>query len=380
MSRWSDEMKSIERKILLNPGPATTTDSVKAALLIPDICPREKSFCELYADVRRRLARAAGDPEEVAAIPLVGSGTTILEAGLVSLIPPMGRVVILDNGDYGRRLAAIAAAHRIDHRVVEMDWGRPIDFDRLDTILAEEEGRASHLFAIHHETSSGLLNPLDSLIESAHRRGLKLMLDAMSSFAALPIRVGAGAVDILFSSSNKCLQGMAGLGIAILRRCLIDELRGTDRHCYVLDLVAEHDHLEQTGQSRFTVPPQVVSALHQALLEFESEGLEGRQKRYQESMRVLRKGLADLGFDSLLEDEHQSGILVAIRAPQAPWYDFDHMHDALDQQGFTIYPGKPGAEATFRLAVLGAIDAGDIEAFLLALGRYLEKLKGSAAS
>jgi 2-aminoethylphosphonate aminotransferase len=373
-------MKSIERKILLNPGPATTTDSVKAALLIPDICPREKSFCELYADVRRRLARAAGDPEEVAAIPLVGSGTTILEAGLVSLIPPMGRVVILDNGDYGRRLAAIAAAHRIDHRVVEMDWGRPIDFDRLDTILAEEEGRASHLFAIHHETSSGLLNPLDSLIESAHRRGLKLMLDAMSSFAALPIRVGAGAVDILFSSSNKCLQGMAGLGIAILRRCLIDELRGTDRHCYVLDLVAEHDHLEQTGQSRFTVPPQVVSALHQALLEFESEGLEGRQKRYQESMRVLRKGLADLGFDSLLEDEHQSGILVAIRAPQAPWYDFDHMHDALDQQGFTIYPGKPGAEATFRLAVLGAIDAGDIEAFLLALGRYLEKLKGSAAS
>ena len=140
------------------------------------------------------------------------------------------------------------------------------------------------------------------------------------------------------------------------------------------------DGAETTAREILTRCRDDLESIAQALLEFESEGLEGRQKRYQESMRVLRKGLADLGFDSLLEDEHQSGILVAIRAPQAPWYDFDHMHDALDQQGFTIYPGKPGAEATFRLAVLGAIDAGDIEAFLLALGRYLEKLKGSAAS
>ena len=367
-----------KRNVLLNPGPATTTDTVKAALVMSDICPREQSFCDLYADVRRRLAALAGDPAEVVAIPVVGSGTTVLEAGLVSLIPSGGRVLILDNGDYGTRLAAIASAHEIDHRRVEIGWGKPIDWAALDAVLAEEQGRATHVFAIHHETSSGLLNPLEPLIERAHAHGLKLMLDAMSSFAAMPISVGPDAVDILFSSSNKCVQGMAGLGIALTSRALLDEVRPTPRRCYVLDLVAEHDHLEKTGQSRFTVPPQVVSALHQALLELESEGIEARQKRYEESMRTLTEGLAALGFEFLLEDEHQSRILVAIREPKADWYNFDHMHDALDAEGFTIYPGKPGAEPTFRLAVLGAIDARDIEAFLAALGRYLERMKGSA--
>ena len=146
------------------------------------------------------------------------------------------------------------------------------------------------------------------------------MLDAMSSFAAMPISVGPDAVDILFSSSNKCVQGMAGLGIAVTTRALLDEVRPTPRRCYVLDLVAEHDHLEKTGQSRFTVPPQVVSALHQALMELESEGIEARQKRYEESMRVLTQGLAALDFELLLEDEHQSRILVAIREPDADWY------------------------------------------------------------
>ena len=371
-------MEMPKRNVLLNPGPATTSDRVKQALVMPDICPRERSFCDLYADVRRRLAALAGDPEQVVAVPVVGSGTTVLEAGLVSLVPGGGRVVIVDNGDYGTRVAAIARAHGIDHRVVESGWGQAIDFSALGKVLAEEQGRATHLFAVHHETSSGLLNPLDALVEAAHAHGLKLMLDAMSSFAAMPISVGEDAVDILFSSSNKCVQGMAGLGIAVTTRALLDEVRPTERRCYVLDLVAEHDHLEKTGQSRFTVPPQVVSALHQALIELEAEGVPARQKRYQESMRTLTEGLATLGFDLLLEDEVQSRILVAIREPAEDWYDFDHMHDALAEEGFTIYPGKPGAEPTFRLAVLGAIDARDIEAFLFALGGYLERVKSEA--
>ena len=371
-------MEMPKRNVLLNPGPATTSDRVKQALVMTDVCPREPSFCELYADVRRRLAALAGDPDEVVAIPVVGSGTTVLEAGLVSLVPGDGRVVIVDNGDYGTRMAAIARAHGIDHRVVEVGWGKAIDFPALREVLAEEQGRATHLFAVHHETSSGLLNPLDSLVEAAHDHGLKLMLDAMSSFAAMPISVGADAVDILFSSSNKCVQGMAGLGIAVTTRALLDEVRPTERRCYVLDLVAEHDHLEKSGQSRFTVPPQVVSALHQALIELEAEGVPARQKRYQESMQALTEGLTTLGFELLLEDAVQSRILVAIREPSDDWYDFDHMHDALAEEGFTIYPGKPGAEPTFRLAVLGAIDARDIEAFLAALGAYLGRVKSEA--
>lgn len=369
-------MHPVERKILLNPGPATTTQSVKDALVIPDVCPREKSFCDLYADVRRRLVLLAGDPDEIVAIPIVGNGTTALEATLVSFVPPDGRVVIVDNGDYGVRLSNMAATLGVPHRVVQMGWGRPVDWSAVDAALAEEEGRATHLYVVHHETSSGMLNSLEETLAVAHRHGVRVLLDAMSSFAAMPIRVGGDGVDALVSSSNKCLQGMAGLGVVIATRELLDEVRGCARRCFTLDLVAESDHLEKTGQSRFTIPPQVVSALHRALLELDDEGLEGRQARYAASMRALTEGLSKLGFELLLEDAHQSGILVAIREPQAAWYDFDELHDAMDAEGFTIYPGKIGGAPTFRLAVLGAIDESDIQSFLSALARHLDRVRG----
>jgi 2-aminoethylphosphonate aminotransferase len=367
-------MKSPKRKVLLNPGPATTSQGVKEALVITDVCPREQSFCDLYADVRRRLAELAGDPAEIAAIPVVGSGTTAMEAMIVSLVPANGGLVIIDNGDYGTRFAKLAAAHQINHHVVEAGWGQSIDLEALDRELAGLSGM-THLVFIHHETSSGLLNPLEALTTLGRKHGLSVMVDAMSSFGCLPMRVGEGGIDTLVSSSNKCVQGMAGLGIVITTRAELERARAHDRRCFVLDLVAEQDHLEATGQSRFTVPPQVVSALHQALLELEQESLSGRQKRYAESMSALTSGLAELGFELLLEPEQQSRILVAIREPEQAWYDFEHMHAAMDAAGFTIYPGKPGAAPTFRLAVLGDIDSGDIRSFLEALRGYLDDVR-----
>lgn len=370
-------MVEIERKILLNPGPATTTDSVKQALVIPDVCPRERSFCALYADVRRRLAELVGDPAEVAAIPIVGSGTTALEAVMVGLLPEDGRLLVIDNGDYGTRLAAMAAALGLPHAVLEVGWAKPIDPAVVESTLASAEPPISHVYLVHHETSSGLLNPLAPILEVCRRRGVRVWLDAMSSFACLPTPVGAAGVDVVVSSSNKCVQGMAGLGIVIATRASFDAARASARRCFTLDLVAEYDHLEKTGQSRFTVPPQVVSALHRALVELEQEGRAAREARYAKSMATLVAGLRALGFELLLEDALQSRILVAIRAPEAPWYDFDAMHDAMDAEGFTIYPGKPGAAASFRLAVLGAIDHRDIEAFLEALGRYVRGVRAS---
>lgn len=370
-------MVEVERKILLNPGPATTTDGVKRALVIPDICPRERSFCDLYADVRRRLAELVGDPAEVAAIPIVGSGTTALEAVMVSLLPAGAQLLVIDNGDYGTRLAAMARSLGVSHSVLEVGWAKPIDVERLEATLASAEPRISHVYVVHHETSSGLLNELAPILEVCRRHDVRILLDAMSSFACLPTPVGATGVDAVVSSSNKCVQGMAGIGIVVATRSLIEEARRAPRRCFSLDLVAEHDHLEKTGQSRFTVPPQLVSALHQALVELEQEGLAAREARYARSMQVLTDGLRALGFELLLEDALQSRILVAIRAPEAAWYDFEAMHDALDAEGFTIYPGKPGAAATFRLAVLGAIDHRDITAFLDALGRHLRGVRAS---
>ena len=368
-------MTAVERRILLNPGPATTTDSVKQALVIPDVCPRERSFCDLYADVRRRLAALVGDPDEVAAIPLVGSGTTALEAAMVSFVPPGARLLVVDNGDYGARLAAMAAALGVDHSVLAVGWGVPLDEGALEAALAADPA-VSHVYLVHHETSSGVLNPLEAVLPALRRRGVRVLLDAMSSFACLPTPVGADGVDAVISSANKCVQGMAGLGIVVATRALLDEARGAARPCFALDLVAEHDHLEKTGQSRFTVPPQIVSALRQALVELDTEGVAGRRTRYARSMAVLVEGLERLGFERLLDEAAQSGILVAIRAPQASWYDFEDMHDALFAEGFTIYPGKPGAEPNFRLAVLGAIDEHDVRRFLTALERYLSRVRG----
>jgi 2-aminoethylphosphonate-pyruvate transaminase len=369
-------MPEVERKILLNPGPATTTQRVKDALVIEDICPREQRFGELYADVRSRLALLAGAEPETVAIPIVGSGTTALEASLVSFVCEGDAVLIVENGDYGKRLAKIAAAQGIRHQVLELGFGQPIDLTKLEAALEAGQGELTHLYFVHHETSSGLITPIEPVVALARRYGVTILLDAMSSYGCLPISVGPDGVDALVSSSNKCVQGMAGLGIVVARRALLDAARPKARRCFALDLIAEFDHLESTGQSRFTVPPQVISALHEALLELEEEGLAGREARYMESMRTLMAGLRALSFEFLLEDAQQSGILVAVKEPDAPWYDFDAMHAALDREGFTIYPGKPGAVPTFRLAVLGAIDSSDIEAFLKAFGRYLTQVRG----
>ncbi|MDG2051511.1 MAG: 2-aminoethylphosphonate--pyruvate transaminase [Myxococcota bacterium] len=358
---------TVERRVLLNPGPATTTESVKEALVIPDICPREASFCELYADTRIRLARLVGDPLEAVAIPVVGNGTTALEAAMTSFVPADGRLLVLDNGDYGTRLASMARALNVDHAVLASGWGEAIEISRIEGVLRESDRPFTHAYFVHHETSCGILNPLEELSEVFRRHGVRTLLDAMSSFACLPTPVGSDGVDVLVSSSNKCVQGMAGLGIVITTRQMIDAARLSRQRCFALDLVSEYDHLSATGQSRFTVPPQIVSALHQALQELEVEGRAGRQARYEQSMDVLLSGLKRLGFRLLETGGPPSRILVAIEAPGEGWFDFDRIHDELFEQGFTIYPGKPGAAPNFRLSVLGAIDQRDVKAFLRAL-------------
>ena len=371
-------MNPVERKILLNPGPATTSDGVKQALLMPDICPREEAFCAMLSDVRTRLAAIAGDPSQISAIPIVGSGTTALEATLVSFVPADGSALIIENGDYGTRLIEMARVCGIPHRVAAMGWGRPVDVAAIERTLERDADHITHLVFVHHETSSGLLNPLGALTALAARYGVTSIVDAMSSFAALPVPIGgSGGADVLVSSANKCIQGMAGLSFAIATHRAIEDARRATPRSLVLNLIAEFDHLEKTGQMRFTCPPQILSALHRALIEFDAEGLEARGARYAASMRTLMAGLRELGFELLLEDRHQSGILVAICEPRAAWYDFKAMHDALFDEGFTIYPGKPGDTSTFRLAVLGDIDASDIESFLAALRRYLETARPS---
>jgi 2-aminoethylphosphonate-pyruvate transaminase len=205
----------MERRILLNPGPATTTDSVKQALVIPDVCPREPEFTSLMREMRTRLVRIVGDPSEASAIPVAGSGTAALEAAFASFIGD-GLVLIIDNGDYGRRLADIAARLGLRHRVISFGWGVPLDLARFDTAVGEGTDRATHAALVHHETSTGMLNPLEEFVARCRHLGLVPIVDAMSSFGVLETPVGRSGIGVVISSANKCLQGMAGVAFAIV--------------------------------------------------------------------------------------------------------------------------------------------------------------------
>lgn len=367
-------MSAPERRILLNPGPATTSDTVKQALVIPDVCPREREFCDLLADVRRRVAAVAGDPAELVTVPLAGSGTAALEATLLSCVPEDGMLVVVDNGDYGARLATMARTHRLPHRTVSFGWGRPVLLDAVEQALVAPGRPATHLAFVHHETSTGMANAWGPLVALARPRGVRVLADTMSSFGALPVRVGAGALDAAVTSANKCLQGMAGLGLVVMTEALRKESRRIGARTLALDLVAEADHLDDTGQGRFTIPPQLVNALHRALLELEEETREGRHARYSANHTRLRRGVVALGFEPLLDPSEEAGILLAVREPEAEWYDFQTLHDRLYARGFTIYPGKASGTRTFRLSVLGDLYPPDISAFLAALREVMGEL------
>ncbi|MCA9670619.1 MAG: 2-aminoethylphosphonate--pyruvate transaminase [Myxococcales bacterium] len=360
--------------ILLNPGPANTTETVKQAQVVPDICPREREFGELMAGVSRRLAAVVGDPDVYTAVLFGGSGTAAVEAALASTVPADGRLLVVDNGAYGARMQQIAAAYGMRHEVVRSEWGDLPDLDAIATALAG--GGFTQLCVVHHETTTGMLNPVAAIGALCQQHGVTMIVDAMSSYAGLPCDMQALGADYLISSSNKCVQGMAGLGFVIGRMDAIEALPDIAGRSLYLDLKAQHRFFVKQGQMRFTPPVQVCYALAQALSELEAEGKEARYHRYLSCWEALDGGVRELGFTRLLDDETQlSKILTAYVEPDNPAYSYDALHDALHAKGFTIYPGKGAKEATFRLANMGAITPQDMRRFVTAMGQTIDELR-----
>ncbi|AEB10095.1 2-aminoethylphosphonate aminotransferase [Desulfobacca acetoxidans] len=359
------------RKVLLNPGPATTTDTVKTALVVADICPRETEFAEVMRQVRHDLVKiAGGSPESHTAVLFTGSGTAVMDAVLNSVVPSGRAVIVINNGAYGERLAAIVRCYRLPLLELRYPWGEWPDLAQVEaTMKAHPE--ASHLALVHHETSTGLLNPLSEVAALARRHGVGLIVDAISSLGGLPLDVRQENIDFLLSTSNKCLQGMPGLSFAICRRQALEEIREVPRRTFYLNLYQQYQHFAANGQMQFTPPVQVIYALSQAIREYFAEGAANRFERYRRNWQTLFAGLKQLGFQTLLPLERQSPLLTTVLEPDDPNYSFDKIHDACYRRGFTIYPGKLQAERTFRVANLGAIDYHDIQAFLRALEEVL---------
>lgn len=361
----------IKRNVLLNPGPVTTTDTVKQALMVPDVCPRESEFKTLMARVRRRLVDVVHGGDEYAAVIFAGSGTAAVEACISSVVPHGKAVLIVDNGGYGHRMREIAQVYQIDVVPYSIPWGEYPDLGAVESLLSQHRGRVSHLAIVHHETTTGMLNPVAACASLAHQYGAEIIVDGMSSYAGIPIDIGELELDYLAASSSKCIQGMANLSFVICLRKSLQKCAQVQPRSYYLDLNAQHCFFEAESCVRFTAPVQLFYALDQALTEYFEETEQGRHQRYEENYTELVNGIRQLGFRFLLPADQHSRLATTLIEPTHPAYSYGEMHDYMYERGFTIYPDKGATEGAFRLANIGEIDREDIGAFLNALKEYL---------
>jgi 2-aminoethylphosphonate aminotransferase len=365
-------MKKIKRNILLNPGPATTTDSVKMAQVVPDICPREKEFGDLMEYVSVELTKIVANPKKYTTILFGGSGTAVVESTISSVVPHGKKVLIVNNGSYGKRMCQIAEAYNMNYIEFESSPIKPINLNKLKRVIKENKD-ISHLAVIHNETTTGLLNNLDNLGKISKKYNLELIVDAMSSYAAIPINMKKQNIHYLLASSNKNIQGMAGIGFVVANVKSLEKLKDIKPRNFYLNLYAQYNNFIKSHQMRFTPPVQTLYSLKQAIVEAKKEGIENRYKRYSKSWKTLTNKLKKLDLRYLVDDKYHSKIITSIFIPKG--IDFNYMHDYFYEQGFTIYPGKVADFNTFRVANIGEIDYKDIKEFLKHFKYYILNLK-----
>jgi 2-aminoethylphosphonate-pyruvate transaminase len=362
--------------VLLNPGPANTTPTVRAALVMPDLCHREPECFEMMRRCRERLVRLAGADAGWTAVLFAGSGTAAVEAAVASLVPRDRALLVVDNGVYGDRLGRMARAHGIPARALAYDPVTPVAPADVDRMLGAHP-ELSHVALVHHETTTGLLNPVAEVARIAAHHGRSVIVDAMSSLFGEPLAVTADGIDVVVASANKCLQGMAGVAFVLARRSAVDALQGRPPRSVYLDLYSHYASQEQDN-TPFTPAVQVLHAMEQALIELETEGVDRRLARYADNARVLRAGMTALGFEILVPPGRRSNILTTFRLP--PGVSYDALHDAMKRQGYIIYAGQgPIRSHAFRVANMGTLTPVDMETVVAAFATSLAELGVPAA-
>lgn len=354
--------------LLLTPGPLSTSKTVKATML-RDWCTWDDDYNAIVRDLRRRLVALATDAPGYTSVLMQGSGTYCVEAVIGTALPETGKLLVLVNGAYGARIAAIAARLRIPHVVQDSGETSPPDLNALGQALANDSA-ISHVAVVHCETTTGMLNPVAAIGEVVKAAGRTYIVDAMSSFGGVPLDVNALGADFLISSANKCIQGVPGFGFVIAKTSALEACAGQARSLS-LDLYDQWRVMEEKGGKwRFTSPTHVVRAFATAMDELEAEGgVAARHARYAGNQRRLAAGMKGLGFVTLLPEAVQSPIITAFLTPEAPGYRFETFYAALKARGFVIYPGKASAAETFRIGNIGEVHAPDIDRLLTAIGQ-----------
>ncbi|WP_429109913.1 2-aminoethylphosphonate--pyruvate transaminase [Aeromonas veronii] len=356
--------------LLLTPGPLSTTATVRAAML-QDSCTWDADYNQgVVEPIRRELVRLATGPKyqsDYSVVLLQGSGSYVVESVLGSAIGVDECLLIINNGAYGARMGEMARCLGLRHH--ELDCGettRP-EPAAIEAMLARHP-EITHLAMVHCETTTGMLNPLEEVAELCQRRGIRLIVDAMSSFGGIPIDMGRLGIEFLISSANKCIQGVPGFGFVIARRAALVACAGRARSVS-LDLHAQWQTMEQQGGKwRFTSPTHTVLAFAQALRELDEEGgIAARHQRYSENQRTLVAGMAALGFAPLLPEKWQSPIITAFYSPAHPDYRFADFYQRLKAQGFVIYPGKVSQADCFRIGNIGDVTPERVRSLLAAM-------------
>ena len=361
-------MNDKNRKILLNPGPGTTSQKVKEALIVDDICPREGEFGDLMLQITDGLLGIGNAKQDYEACLFGSSGTGAIEAMLTSALDASQKVLIITNGAYGIRMKQICEAYNLPFDTIH-DFG---DYPLVSEIKNKlETQKYTHLAMIHHETSTGMMNPLEEIVELCDSLKVTLIVDAMSSYGAYPIDLSKLNIGYIAASSNKCIHGMAGLSFVIFRKDLLNELEGNSNSFY-FDMYKQWKYLKEKKQLRFTPPVQVCYAFNEAIKETIAETVKKRWERYQQNWQILYEGMRSLGFDTYLPLEQQSKILFAIKLDDRLPKGFDHFHDYLYERGITIYPGVIPEAKTFRMAVIGDLYKEDMERVVIATSDYLK--------
>lgn len=365
-------MESIKRNVLLNPGPATTTDTVKRAQVVPDICPREKEFAGLMKGLRSDLLKVVHAPEdEYTSVLFCGSGTINIDICINSLVPENKKILVVNNGAYNTRAVEVCEMYHIPHINLKFSVYEQPKLDEVEKALKENPDVAV-VYCCHHETGTGILNPIREIGALAHKYGAIFVSDTTSSLGMIPLDVVKDNVDFCMASAQKGLMAMSGLSFIIGKTDLIKKSKDYPTRSYYCNLYLQYEYFEKTGEMHFTPPVQTIYATIQALKEYFEEGEDAKFARHRAVYEAIHKGLDELGLDTVIDRSIESGLVVSVKYPEDPNFSFDKVHDYCYERGFTIYPGKITTTNTFRLCSLGKIYPKDIYDFMVVFRNALD--------
>lgn len=368
-------MGTINDKWLFTPGPLTTSDTVKSAMT-RDLGSRDDTFIQTVKSIRHKLLQFGGqlNSTEYTSILMQGSGTFGIESVISSVIPSDGKLLIIINGAYGKRIEKMAHIHRIDTVTLTYPENTMPCLEEIEDTL-EESPDITTVAVVHCETTTGILNPIKAIGEIVHKYNAVYIVDAMSSFGAIPLDIAEAHIDYLVSSSNKCIEGVPGFSFIIASLNALKETAGY-AHTLSLDLYEQWKRLELDGQFRFTPPVQTMLAFHQALVELEDEGgVSGREERYRDNHHTIIDGMTALGFQPYLDQAYQSIIITTFYYPDHPNFDFTTFYNLLSDKGYVIYPGKLTEADCFRIGNIGRMNTEQMRGLVEAVATTLQAMQ-----